>query len=71
MFSRIATIVGLTVVLAACSKNSQGTEGMSPPPRDTVRTTQRSDRVVDSTRMDTVSHGKDSTRMRTDSTGQR
>ena len=71
MSSRIVTLLGLTVVLAACSKNSQTTDGASPPPRDTVRTTQRSDRVVDSTRMDTVTHGKDSTRMRTDSTGQR
>ena len=85
MTSRALLYLGITVALAACSKNSQETDGMSPPPRDTVRTSQQSDSTrynkskpaADTTqvrmeRPDTSQYGKDSTsRMKMDSTGQR
>jgi hypothetical protein len=67
--------LGLTVALAACSKNSQETDALSPPPRDTVRTSTPASKkpAADTTqvrmeRPDTSQYGKDSTRAGTDST---
>ena len=82
MISRALMFIGLTVALGACSKNSQEAGAMSPPPRDTVRTMQRSEVIrekasADTTtvrmeRPDTSQYGKDSTsRMSKDSTGTR
>ena len=78
MTSRAMVYLGLTVALAACSKNSQQTDAMSPPPRDTVRTTTQTSKkpAADTTqvrmeRPDTSQYGKDSTKARTDTTGQR
>lgn len=77
MTSRAMVFLGLTVALAACSKNSQN-DALSPPPRDSVRTTQTSNNkpAADTTqvrmeRPDTAQYGKDSSRAKMDSTGQR
>jgi hypothetical protein len=78
MTSRAMVYLGLTVALAACSKNSQQTDAMSPPPRDTTHATQPSSKkpASDTTqvrmeRPDTSQYGKDSTKAKTDTTGQR
>jgi hypothetical protein len=66
------------VALGACSKNSQDTDALSPPPRDSVRTSQTTSKkpAADTTqvrmeRPDTSQYGKDSTQARVDTTGQR
>jgi len=75
MTSRAMVYLGLTVALAACSKNSQETDALSPPPRDTARTAQQSKKpAADTTqvrmeRPDTSQYGKDS--VKRDTTGAR
>ena len=82
MISRVLMFVGLTAAMGACSKNAQEADALSPAPRDTVRTMQRSEAIrekaaADTTRVrmerpDTSQYGKDSTnRMSGDSTGSR
>ena len=58
MTSRAMIYIGLTVALAACSKNSQDTDALSPPPQSkkpAADTTQ-----VRMERPDTSQYGKDS-----------
>lgn len=74
MTSRAMLLLGVTLAVAACSKNSQETDALSPPPRDTVRTTQQQSKkpASDTTqvrmeRPDTSQYGKDSVRRDTTS----
>ena len=63
MTSRAMVYLGLTVALAACSKNSQETDSLSPPPKPASDTTQ-----VRMERPDTSQYGKDSVKKDTTST---
>jgi hypothetical protein len=74
MTSRALLFLAFTVAAGACSKNSQETDALSPPPRDTARTTtsQSKKPAADTTqvrmeRPDTSQYGKDS--VRHDTTG--
>jgi len=79
MTSRAMVFLGLTVAVAACSKNSQETDALAPPPKDTVRTAQpeKSTKPASDTtqvrmeRPDTSQYGKDSTKAKMDTTGQK
>ena len=55
MTTRAMVFVGLTVALAACSKNSQESDALSPPPKPAADTTQ-----VRMERPDTSQYGRDS-----------
>lgn len=66
MTSRAMVYIGLTVALAACSKNSQETDALAPPPKPASDTTQ-----VRMERPDTSQYGKDSTKAKMDTTGQK
>ena len=78
MTSRAMIFLGMTVAVAACSKNSQETDALSPPPRDTtMHSTQQAKKPASDTtqvrmeRPDTSQYGKDSTKAKMDTTGQR
>jgi hypothetical protein len=66
--------LGMTVAVAACSKNSQETDALSPPPRDTtMHSTQQAKKPASDTtqvrmeRPDTSQYGKDSVKVKADS----
>jgi len=75
MTSRAMVLLGVTLAVAACSKNSQETDALSPPPRDTtVHSTQPESKkpASDTTqvrmeRPDTSQYGKDSVKVKADS----
>ena len=79
MTSRAMIFLGMTMAVAGCRKNSQETDALSPPPRDTtVHSTQQANKkpASDTTqvrmeRPDTSQYGNDSTKAKMDTTGQR
>ena len=65
MTSRAMVYLGLTVALAACSKNSQETDALAPPPKSTKPASDTTQ--VRMERPDTSQYGKDSVKVKADS----